>query len=144
MPLMPAPDPREILQTVRTIAVLGAHSDPTRPAHYVPAYLQDQGYTILPVNAVTAGRQLFGETVRASLAELDRPVDMVDVFRRPDALPDHLEDILAMRPLPRVVWLQQGIRNDAFAARLEAHGIIVISDRCTLTDHHRFGLGPVA
>jgi predicted CoA-binding protein len=134
---------REVLARARVIALLGAHDQPSRPAFYVPDYLHQQGYRILPVNPALAGRTLWGETVRATLAEIGEPVDMVDVFRRPELLPGHTEDILAMKPLPRVVWLQLGIRNDAFARAIAAAGIDVVQDRCALADHRRMGIGPV-
>jgi predicted CoA-binding protein len=132
-----------VLRSARTIAVLGAHADPSRPASYVPEYLHAQGYVILPVNPMIAGRELWGSAVRASLAELAQAVDIVDVFRRPELLPGHVDEILAMSPRPRLVWLQQGIRNDAFARTIEAAGIDVVQDRCTLADHRRLGIGPV-
>ena len=131
------------LRDARTIAVLGAHEDPARPAFYVPDYLFKQGYRILPVNAMLAGKTLWGQPVRASLAELGEPVDIVDVFRRSEAVPGHLDDILAMSPRPRLVWLQLGIRNDAFARDVQAAGIDVVQDRCMLADHRAFGVGRV-
>jgi hypothetical protein len=132
-----------VLRAARTIAVLGAHHEPARPAFYVPDYLHAQGYRILPVNAVLAGQTLWGEPVRATLAELGQPVDLVDVFRRAELLPGHLDDLLAMSPRPRLVWLQLGVRNDAFARAVEAAGIDVVQDRCTLADHRSLGVGPV-
>ncbi len=132
-----------VLRSARTIALLGAHSDPSRPAYYVPEYLHSQGYRILPVNPALAGQTLFGERVRASLAELGEEIDIVDVFRRPDLLRSHLDDLRAMKPRPRLVWLQLGIRNDDFAREVEASGIDVVQDRCTLADHRRLGVGPV-
>ncbi len=135
---------RRILERARTIAVLGASPRQERPAHYVPAYLREQGYRVLPVNPQHEGTSLFDEAVRASLHELKEPVDIVDVFRRADALPGHLEEILAMHPRPRVVWLQSGIVNDAFAKDLEEQSIEVVQDRCTYADHRSFGLPPVS
>jgi len=135
---------RRVLEEARTIAVLGVHVDPDKPAHYVPEYLAGQGYQILPVNPAYVGRQLWGRAVVATLAELDTPVDIVDVFRRPDKIPEHLDDILAMQPRPKLVWLQLGIRNDQAARRLIQAGIEVVQDRCTLADHRVFRLGPVA
>jgi predicted CoA-binding protein len=132
---------RTILETSPTVAVLGIHVDTYKPAHYVPAYLHEQGYRILGVNPEFAGRELFGNVVVATLAELTEPVDLVDVFRRPTALPDHLPELLAMTPRPPVVWFQLGIRNDAVAGALEAAGIEVVQSRCTLADHQRMGLG---
>ena len=134
---------RQVLTEARTVAVLGAHPETTRPAHYVPAYLHAQGYRILPVNPALAGRTLWGETVRGTLAELGEPVDVVDVFRRGEHLPAHLDDILAMEPRPRLVWLQLHIRNDAVARDLLAAGIEVVQDRCMLAEHRRLRLGPV-
>lgn len=131
---------RPVLEEARTIAVLGAHTAPQKPAHYVPDYLRSQGYRILPVNPVFAGQTLWGEPVRSTLAELDEPVDVVDVFRRGDQVPQHLDDVLAMQPLPKLVWLQLGIRNDGVARQLVERGIEVVQDRCTLADHRALGL----
>jgi len=128
---------RGVLERARTVAVLGVHPEAKRPAHYVPAYLVEHGYRVLPVNAVAAGKELFGEAVREKLDAIGEPVDIVDIFRRADALEGHLAEILAMRPRPRLVWLQLGIRNDAFAARLIAEGIDVVQDRCVMAEHRR-------
>jgi predicted CoA-binding protein len=138
------PEIRAVLERTRTIAVLGAHHHPSRPAFYVPDYLRVQGYRILPVNPTLVGTTLWGEPVRATLAEIGEPIDMVDVFRLAELLPGHLADLLAMKPPPRLVWLQLGIRNNAFANALVAAGIDVVQDRCTLADHQSLGLGPVA
>jgi len=136
---MVEPDVRAILAGSPTVAVLGIHTDPARPAHYVPAYLHQHGYRILGVNPALAGRELFGVPVVATLADLREPVDLVDVFRRPEALPDHLDELRGCAA--PVVWFQLGIRNDAVAAALAASGKTVVQDRCTLADHWRLGLG---
>jgi predicted CoA-binding protein len=128
-------DLRPVLAAARRIAVLGAHPDPAKPANYVPDYLYRHGYQVLPVNPVHAGRILWGEPMRATLAEIDPPVDIVDVFRRSEQLAAHLDDVLAVGP--RLVWLQSGIRNDAFARRLEDAGIAVVQDRCLMVEHRR-------
>jgi uncharacterized protein len=128
---------RAVLETAKTVAVLGAHPDPAKAANEVPEYLREKGYRILPVNPGHAGKELFGERVRARLDEINEPVDVVDIFRRAEALPGHLDEILAMRPLPRVVWFQLGIRNDEVARRLLDRGISVVQDRCMLADHRR-------
>lgn len=133
---------REILTTSPTIAVLGIHREPEKAAFYVPEYLHDEGYRIIGVNPQFRGDELFGEPVRATLAEITEPVDLVDVFRRSELIPQHVEDILAMNPRPKVVWFQLGIRNDDVAHILEAAGITVVQNRCTLADHQRLGLGP--
>lgn len=132
---------REILVSSPTIAVVGIHEEPEKAAFYVPEYLHDEGYRIIGVNPSYAGKELFGEKVRATLAEIGEPIDLVDVFRRSEAVMDHVEDILAMKPRPKVVWLQLGIKNDDAARILEAAGITVIQNRCTLADHQRLGLG---
>ena len=131
---------REIHQNSPTIAVLGIHVEPEKAAFYVPEYIRDEGYRVIGVNPTFAGQTLFGERVRDTLAEITEPVDLVDVFRRPEHIPAHVEDILAMRPRPRYVWFQLGIRNDEAAKILEAAGIEVIQNRCTLADHQRLGL----
>jgi len=130
-------DVMKVLEDSRVVAVIGFHRDPGKPAHYVPEYLDRQGYTILPVNPALAarGESFFGRPVASTLADLPGPVDVVEVFRRSDRVHEHLADILAMQPLPKVVWMQQGIRDDGVAAQLVAAGISVIQDRCMLADH---------
>jgi predicted CoA-binding protein len=135
---------REILTSSPTIAVLGVHHEPEKAAFYVPDYLHDEGYRIIGVNPMFAGQELFGEKVRQTLAEIAEPVDLVDVFRRSELIPQHVEDILAMQPRPRVVWLQLGIKHEDSARILEAAGITVVQNRCTLADHQRLGLGAPA
>ena len=128
-------DLREVFAETRTIAVLGAHTDPGKPACYVPDYLAAHNYEIHAVNPSFAGRTLWGHPCVATLTDLREPIDMVDVFRRPEALIAHLPEILGMRPLPRLVWLQLGISHAEFARQLRAAGIRVIQDRCALADH---------
>jgi uncharacterized protein len=135
---------REILTTSPTIAVLGMHHEPEKAAFYVPEYLHDEGYRIIGVNPRLAGQELFGAPIRSTLAEIDEPVDLVDVFRRAELIPEHVEDILAMKPRPRVVWFQLGIKHEDSARILEAAGITVVQNRCTLADHQRLGLGAPA
>ncbi len=126
---------RALLERSHTIAVLGASPRPERAAHYVPRYLQEQGYELLPVNPQYAPQEVFGHPSASNLADLDRAVDIVDVFRRSQDLPGHVEDILAMKPPPAVVWFQLGIRNDEVANALSAAGIDVVQDRCIMVDH---------
>lgn len=132
---------KNVLETARTVAVLGAHPDPRKAAHYVPRYLHEHGYRIVPVNPRYTGRELFGETVRAELTDLDEQVDVVDVFRSSERVPAHVGEILAMRLRPKVVWLQQGIRHDESARVLAEAGIDVVQDACMLALHKAFGLG---
>lgn len=126
-----------VLTKSERIAVLGAHGTASKAAHYVPRYLHAQGYEIYPVNPVYAGKTLFGREVVADLSDLKLAVDVVDIFRRSDHLPEHAEAILTMAPPPKVVWFQLGIRNDEVAEQLSAAGIEVIQDRCMLADHQR-------
>jgi uncharacterized protein len=135
---------REILTSSPTVAVLGIHEVPERAAYYVPEYLSEEGYRIIGVNPRFTDQTLFGSQVRATLAEIDEPVDVVEVFRRAANIPGHVEDILAMKPRPKVVWFQLGIKHADAARILEASGITVVQSRCMLADHQRLGLGAPA
>ncbi len=126
-----------ILREARTVAVLGAKVGAAQPAFYVPAYLHARGYRILPVNPVLAGQTVFGETVVGTLADLRERVDVIDVFRRPEYLPGHAHEILALSWRPRAVWFQLGIRHDGAAAQLARAGIDVVQDRCMMPEHRR-------
>jgi uncharacterized protein len=130
---------RTLLETSPTVAVLGIVVDDSRAGYYVPEYLHEHGYRILGVNPTLAGRELFGHLVVPRLADLGEPIDLVDVFRRSEWLPDHLDDLLACKP--RAVWMQLGVHHDGVARQLEAAGIEVVMDRCTMADHRRFRLG---
>lgn len=127
--------PEQILRESKVVAVYWANPRESAPAFYVPAYLRSVGYDVWPVCPPHAGKALFGRTILSSLAEIPVPVDLVDVFRRSEVLLAELPLILAMRPLPRAVWFQSGIRDDVAALRLAAEGIDVVQDRCTLQDH---------
>jgi predicted CoA-binding protein len=126
-----------ILREAHTIAVLGAKAQPSEPAHYVPAYLAREGYRVLPVNPTLAGTQVLGEPVVPTLADLSGPVDVIDVFRRPEYLPGHATEILALAWRPAVVWFQLGIRHAGAAQRLARAGIRVVQDRCMMPEHRR-------
>lgn len=124
---------REHLQSAKTIAVLGASTDPEKAGFYIPERMHAKGYRILPVNPNATGQQMWGESVQPNLSGISEPVDILNVFRRPEALHNHLEEILKLKP--RLVWLQTGIRNDAFAQKLEAAGIPVVQDTCIAVAH---------
>ena len=127
---------RQLLDTIRTVAVLGARpaSMSHKAAFYVPQALQQMGLAIRPVVVHEhQDHQILGEPVHRRLADVPGPIDLVDVFRRPQDLPPHLDDILASRP--RGVWLQSGIRHDAFAERLAREGIQVVQDRCLMVEY---------
>jgi uncharacterized protein len=126
-----------ILRESRTVAVLGAKAQPSAPAYYVPAYLASVGYRVRPVNPTLAGARILGEPVIPTLADLPEPVDVIDVFRRPEFLPGHAAEILALPWRPSVVWFQLGIRHDGAAQRLARAGIRVVQDRCMMPEHRR-------
>ncbi|MBF6595788.1 MAG: CoA-binding protein [Thermaceae bacterium] len=125
----------ELLSQVHTIAVLGASPRPHKPAFFVPDYLHRAGYRVLPVNPVYLGQQLWDTPVVGRLSQVPEAIDLVNVFRRSELLMGHLDDILAARP--KVVWLQSGIQDEGFAARLEAAGIVVVQNRCLMVEHRR-------
>jgi len=124
-----------LLSETRAIAVLGIKADPGEAAQRVSAYLQRAGYRILPVNP-KLGRVL-DEPCVAGLCQLAEPPDLIDVFRAPHHLPGHVDEILALPTFPKAVWFQEGIRDDASAARLAAAGIRVVQDRCLMVEHAR-------
>jgi uncharacterized protein len=130
--------PFDILRSSRRVAVLGIRTEasPAAAAYYVPAYLQRAGYEIVPVPVHHADAEtILGEPVYRRVADIPGEVDLVVVFRRPGDIDAHLDDIIAKSP--GAVWFQLGIRNDDAAARLEAAGIDVVQDRCTMIDHRR-------
>jgi uncharacterized protein len=131
---------RDILTSVRTIAVVGASPRRERPSHGVMAYLQRRGYRTIPVNPFAAGGTINGETVYASLAEVPEPIDMVDVFRRPEAAGAVVDAAIAVGA--KIVWMQLGVRDDAAAARAEANGLKVVMNRCPAIEIPRLGLLP--
>jgi predicted CoA-binding protein len=126
-----------LLTEAKTVAVLGAKAGRSEPAFYVPAYLQAQGYRILPVNPTITGQSLFGVSVVPSLAALTEPADVIEVFRRPEFLPGHAGEILSLPWRPMAVWFQLGIRHDGAAERLARAGIRVVQDRCMMPEHRR-------
>lgn len=127
---------RDILQQTQRIAVIGIK--PFGAAHSVPAYMERFGYEIIGVNP--GYDEIDGRPVADTVTDIDEPVDMVNIFRRSEAVTDHVDQILAMEPLPKTVWLQLGIRNDEAARRFEEAGIEVVQDRCLKVEHARSGL----
>lgn len=127
----------DILNAVKTVAIVGASANEVRPSFFVTKYLIDKGYTVFPVNPGQAGKEIAGRPVVARLADLSGPVDMVDIFRPSAAIPGVTDEILAMNPLPKVVWMQLTVRDDASAERLEEKGIQVVMDRCPKIEYAR-------
>ena len=117
-----------ILSDVKTIAMVGASPDPARPSHGVLRVLKEQGYHMIPVNPRQAGEQILGLTVVASLAEIEEPVDMVDVFRVSEALPGIAQEAIDIGA--RVLWSQIGVFSEEAASMAEAAGLKVVMDRC--------------
>jgi uncharacterized protein len=129
---------RDILTSVKTVAVIGASPRPQRPSHGVMRYLQGQGYRAIPVNPFAAGDTIHGERCYASLTEIPESIDMVDVFRRTEAAGEAVDTSIAIGA--KVVWMQLGVRDDEAAARAEAQGIRVVMDRCPAIEIPRLGL----
>jgi predicted CoA-binding protein len=144
-----------ILQQTRTIAVVGLSPRPDRPSHEVAAYLQKQGYTVVPVNPLRAGDTILGCPVYRAFVDVPVPLDIIDVFRRPDALPAVVEDAIAARSnwhptaeLNRtgalwVIWTQLGIINSVATERAHQAGFAVVENRCTMVEHARLGIKPI-
>lgn len=126
-----------ILREAKTVAVLGAKADPAEPACFVPAYLRAHGYRIRPVNPKIAGRPVHDGMAVGRLQELAEPADVIEIFRRPEHLPGHAREILALPWRPKAVWFQLGIRNDAAAEILARAGIRVVQNRCMMPEHKR-------
>ncbi len=126
-----------ILGSVNTIAMVGASTNWNRPSYFVMKYLQGKGYRVIPVNPGAAGQTILGETVRATLADIDEPVDMVQVFRKSEAVPPIARDAIAIGA--KVLWLQLGVRHDDAAAEAQAAGLTVIMDRCPKIEFGRLG-----
>jgi predicted CoA-binding protein len=126
---------RDILGRVKTIAMVGASTNPMRPSYFAMKYLQDKGYRVIPVNPRAAGETVLGETVRASLAGIEVPIDMVQVFRRSAEAPAVVEEAIAAGV--KVVWMQLGVRHDGAAERARAAGLQVILDRCPKIEYAR-------
>jgi predicted CoA-binding protein len=128
---------RGILNTVKTIAVVGVSANTSRPSYFVFKYLLERGYRMIPVNPGLAGRELLGRTVYATLLDIPEPVDMVDVFRASQHVLAIVEQALQMQPRPGVIWMQLGVRNDEAAERAEANGLKVVMNRCPKIEYGR-------
>ena len=128
---------RAILNEIRTIALVGASDNPSRPSFFVLKYLLERGYRVFPVNPGRAASTMAGQTVHARLADIPDPVDMVDIFRNSDAAGAVVDEALALDPLPRVIWMQLTVRNDAAAAKAEARGVRVVMNRCPKIEYGR-------
>lgn len=127
----------DILREVKTIALLGASPNAARPSHGVMRFLLSVGYRVFPVNPGQAGKELLGQTVYARLSDIPETVDMVDVFRASEYLSEVVDEAVALPVLPKVIWGQLTVRDDAAAARAEAKGINVVMNRCPAIEYPR-------
>ncbi len=128
---------RSILDRVKTIAMVGASANSARPSHIVLKYLSERGWRVLPINPSIAGGLVRGLPVYASLADAPGPIDMVDIFRNSEVVAGVVDEALALDPLPKVIWMQLGVRDAAAAARAEEKGIDVVMNRCTKIEYGR-------
>ncbi len=121
---------RGILNTVKTIAMVGISPKDNRPSYFAFKYLLERGYHMVPVNPGQAGKDILGQKVYAKLSEIPEPVDMVDIFRAAQFIMPVVQEAIELKPRPQVIWMQLGIRNEEAALLAEAAGIKVVMDRC--------------
>ncbi len=128
---------RGILNTVKSIAMVGASEKENRPSYFAFKYLLERGYNMIPINPGHAGEDLLGRRIYARLADVTEPIDMVDIFRASRYAPSIVEEALALKPRPQVIWMQLGVRNDDAAALAEANGLKVVMNRCPKIEYGR-------
>lgn len=131
-----------IVETVRTIALVGASNKPERPSYQVMKFMQNEGFKVIPINPGQAGGEILGETVYASLADAPGPYDMVDIFRASDAAGDVTREAIRLSDDKgiTVVWMQIGVQNDKAKAEAEEAGLVVVQNRCPKKEIERLGL----
>ena len=128
---------RGILNTVKTIAMVGASEKENRPSYFAFKYLLERGYRMIPVNPGHAGEDMLGQRIYARLADIPEPVDMIDIFRGPQYALAIVQEALALKTRPSVIWMQLGVRNDEAAALAEANGMKVVMNRCPKIEYGR-------
>jgi predicted CoA-binding protein len=128
---------RAILESVKSIAIVGASPKDVRPSYFVARYLIDKGYRVFPINPGQGGKAILGRTIYESLAAVPEPIDMVDIFRSSEYAPRIVTEALSLNPRPKVIWMQLGIRNDEAAAMAEAAGLKVVMNRCPKIEYGR-------
>jgi predicted CoA-binding protein len=128
---------RGILNTVKTIAMVGASEKENRPSYFAFKYLLERGYTMIPVNPGYAGETMLGQQTYAKLSDIPVPVDMIDIFRGSQYALAVVQEALALKPRPQVIWMQLGVRNDEAAALAEANGMKVVMNRCPKIEYGR-------
>ncbi len=142
MPITDDDSIKALLEATRTIAMVGASDRPDRPSYRVMATLQAQGYRVFPVNPQIAGKYIHGERVFRDMGQIDEPVDLVDVFRNPEAAGEAVDQAIAAGA--KAVWMQLGVVNQAAAMRAEAAGLQVVMNRCPAIELSRLGVGRLA
>jgi uncharacterized protein len=128
---------RGILNTVKTIAMVGASEKENRPSYFAFKYLLERGYNMIPINPGRAGQTMLGRPIYARLADVPEPIDMVDIFRASRHALPIVQEALALNPRPQVIWMQLGVRNDEAAALAEANGLKVVMNRCPKIEYGR-------
>jgi hypothetical protein len=141
MPLTRDEDIAELLRNARTVAVVGASDRPDRPSYGVMKFLQEWGYRVLPVNPLITGEHVLGEFVWRELAQIGIPIDIVDIFRRPEMAAEAVDQAIFVGA--KAVWMQLGVINEAAAAKAEAAGLKVVMNRCPHIEIPRLGIPPI-
>ena len=141
MPLTESREIAELLQSVRTIAIVGASDRPDRPSNGVMKFLQDHGYRVIPVNPTITGEHIYGEYIWRELSQIGEPIDMVDIFRRSSEVGPVVDQAIAIGA--KAVWMQLGVIDEAAAARAESAGLKVVMDHCPKIEILRLGLAKI-
>ena len=128
---------KSLLSSVKRVAIVGVSSNPVRPSYFVARYLSLKGFTVIPVNPGLAGQTLFGQEVEASLSDIEGPIDMIDIFRRSDAVPAIVDEALGAFPDLKAIWMQIGVMHADAAQKAEARGVDVVQDRCPKIEYQR-------
>jgi predicted CoA-binding protein len=128
---------KDILTRTKRVAIVGVSSNPVRASYFVARYLGLRGYDVVPVNPTLVGQSLFGAKVVGSMSEIDGPVDMVDIFRRSEAVPEIVDEALEQFPNLRTIWMQIGVEHAEAAAKAEARGVDVVQNRCPKIEYQR-------
>ena len=128
---------RGILNTVKTIAMVGASAKDNRPSYFAFKYLAERGYNMIPINPGLGGKELLGRRIYERLADVPEPIDMIDIFRAAKYAVPVVQEALALSPRPRVIWMQLSVRNDEAAALAEANGMKVVMNRCPKIEYGR-------
>ena len=128
---------RDVLGRAKRIAIVGVSMNPVRASYFVARYLGLKGFEVIPVNPMHAGEMLFGKKIVASLSEIEGPVDMVDIFRRSEAVPEIVDEALEVFPSLQTIWMQIGVEHADAAAKAEARGVTVIQNRCPKIEYQR-------